>query len=101
MACGALSLLQKRPLTLAEVISKVPLSRVASFIRAITDSVDSNTLEKQMAKNARARDKLKLHKTLDVSKIRFSFLIQNRTPQTVCYVLTPLCCSGCRLCRLF
>lgn len=72
MACGALSLFQKKPLTLGQVISKVPLSQVASFIRTITNSVDMKTLENQVKKNARARDKLKLHKTLDVCNSLFS-----------------------------
>ncbi|KAL2195272.1 transferase [Corynascus similis CBS 632.67] len=64
-AGGTISLFQKRPLTLGQVISEVPLSRVASFIRAITNSADSAMLEKQVDKNRRARDKLALHKTLD------------------------------------
>ncbi|EFX03332.1 transferase [Grosmannia clavigera kw1407] len=65
MACGSLSLFQKKPLKLSEVISKAPLPKVASFIRTITDSVDAKTLEKHIVKNRRARDKVKLHKTLD------------------------------------
>lgn len=71
-ACGAISLFQKKPLTLGQVMSEVPLSRVASFIRAITNSVDSAAMEKQVDKNRRARDKLKLHKTLDVSNLDFT-----------------------------
>lgn len=71
-AGGTISLFQKRPLTLGQVISEVPLSRVASFIRAITNSADSAMLEKQVDKNRRARDKLALHKTLDVSTLTSS-----------------------------
>lgn len=66
MACGAISLFQKRPLRLGQVISTVPLSRVALFIRSITNMVTPELMEKQVKTNRLARDKLKLHKTLDV-----------------------------------
>ena len=65
MQCAGLSFLQEKQLTLAEVISEAPLSRVAAFVRQITNNMTQDTLEATIAKVAPVRDKSNLHFRLD------------------------------------
>ncbi|KAK5659473.1 hypothetical protein OQA88_674 [Cercophora sp. LCS_1] len=61
LQCGGLSFLQKRQLTLAEVISGADLSDIAAYIRRITNDVTQETLEATIATAAKARDASNLH----------------------------------------
>ena len=63
--CAGLSFLQEKQLTLAEVISEAPLSRVAAFVREITNSMTRDTVKATIAKVAPVRDKSNLHFRLD------------------------------------
>ncbi|KUI65222.1 Trichothecene 3-O-acetyltransferase [Cytospora mali] len=56
---------QPCPLTLADVISEVPLYQVAEFIRQITTSATQEKLTKTLEALAPFRDKWKLHPRLD------------------------------------
>jgi Transferase family len=53
------------PLTLAEVISEAPLSRIATFIREVTTSATQETLENTLEMLAPFRNKWTLHPRLD------------------------------------
>lgn len=64
LAAG-LSIQQGLPLTLSEVISDAPMSRVASFIRAITNSVGQHSIEEVMTRIAPIRIKAGLDMPLD------------------------------------
>lgn len=57
--------MQKEPLTLADVISEAPLSKLASFIRKITNDVTADALDKSIARVAPVRDKSKVQIRLD------------------------------------
>ncbi|KXX76485.1 Trichothecene 3-O-acetyltransferase [Madurella mycetomatis] len=61
LQCGGLSFLQKRQLTLAEVISEARLRDIAAFIRRITDSVSQDTLQTTVATAASVSDPSNLH----------------------------------------
>lgn len=63
--CGGLSIVQSKPLTLGQVISEAPLAVLATLIRTITNSVDSESLQETLARIAPIKDKTKLQKTLD------------------------------------
>jgi hypothetical protein len=62
---AGLSMPQEKPLNLAEVISEAPLSQIALFIRAITNSVGQHTVDETLAKIAPIRDKSCLDMPLD------------------------------------
>ncbi|KAH8121206.1 acyltransferase [Trichoderma asperelloides] len=64
LAAG-LSRHQKYPLTLADVISDSSLSQIATYIRAITDSVSEKSLDDTVARFAKIRDKSNLDVPLD------------------------------------
>ncbi|KAI0194579.1 transferase [Astrocystis sublimbata] len=63
--CGGLSFTQKDQLTLDEVISTAPISRLATFIRNITNSVTEDTLQTTLDAVAPLRDKSNLHVQLE------------------------------------
>lgn len=57
---AALSTMRETHLTFAEVISEAPLSRLASYIRMLTDSTTEESLHKALEAVARVRDKTSL-----------------------------------------
>ncbi|KAI0968597.1 transferase family-domain-containing protein [Xylaria arbuscula] len=65
LVCGGLSFRQENPPSLADVISQVPLSRLAAFIRKVTQSVTSQTMDEMLKTAAPIQDKSTLHVRLD------------------------------------
>ncbi|KAI5862016.1 transferase family-domain-containing protein [Durotheca rogersii] len=66
LLCGGLSQLQEKQLTLGEVISEVPLPRLAAYIRQITAGVDARTLEGFLAAMTPVADVSAMHSRLDI-----------------------------------
>lgn len=65
MLAAGLSQHQREPLTLSEIISEAPLSHIAAFIRAITDSVQERALHETVERVGPIRDKSDLDMPLD------------------------------------
>ncbi|KAI2616721.1 transferase family-domain-containing protein [Hypoxylon sp. NC1633] len=65
LVCGGLSFRQGNVPTLADVISDAPLSRLAAFIRKVTQSVTSQTMDDMLESAAPIKDKSTLHVRLD------------------------------------
>jgi hypothetical protein len=65
LLCAGISRRQPSPLTVGEVISEVPLSRIATYIRQITSSVDERLLQGVLATMAPVKDKSTVYLRLD------------------------------------
>ncbi|KAI1178014.1 transferase family-domain-containing protein [Nemania sp. FL0916] len=65
LLCGGLSFLHDDVPTLAEVISEAPLSRLATFIRKVTNSVTEESLTGMLNAATMIRDKSTLHQRMD------------------------------------
>ncbi|KAI0393197.1 transferase family-domain-containing protein [Xylariaceae sp. FL0594] len=63
--CAGLSFYQPDAPTIAEVISTAPLSRLAGFIRRVTQSVTAHTLEATLVAASALADKYTLHGRAD------------------------------------
>ncbi|QBZ66665.1 hypothetical protein PoMZ_13648 [Pyricularia oryzae] len=66
------------PLTVAEVVDEAPLSKLASYIRALTNGCDNEHINKLLAKVAPVRDKSTLSLRLDSCPPMSMFVTDHR-----------------------